>query len=103
MTPQAARAEGPPRTRPRRMRKSREALLAARSHYSPKGGQSVAVFVNDCPPAGVLTSGDPHIGGEVGSAIACGGIDGGIDVPIDGGIDVPLRSLGLGRVRSCSR
>jgi hypothetical protein len=37
LPPQAARTEGPPRTRPRRMDQSREAHLAARQLHSPEG------------------------------------------------------------------
>ena len=50
--PQAARTAGPPRMRACRMDQSREALLAAGTLHSPKGGQSAAVFAADWPPEG---------------------------------------------------
>ena len=56
MPPEAARAEGTPRTRPHRIDQSREAHHSARPLHSPKGGQSAAVFAADWPPEGALTS-----------------------------------------------
>src|SRR6266542_6467425 len=61
----------------------------ARSHLSPKGGQSPAVFAGNWPPAGALACGDADAEGEEGYATACGEIDVGVDVPIDVGVDVP--------------
>src|SRR6266540_67177 len=71
----------------------------ARSHLSPKGGQSPALFAGDWPPAGALACGDADAEGEAGYAIACGGIDMGVDE----GIDVPFEGLESARVRSSSR
>src|SRR6266498_3020799 len=48
----------------------------ARSHLSPKGGQSPAVFAGDWPPAGAPASGNAEAEGEAGSAIACGALAG---------------------------
>ena len=75
----------------------------ARSHLSPKGGQSPAVFAGDWPPAGALACGDADAEGEAGYAIACGGIDMGVDEGIDMGVAVPFEALESGRVRSSSR
>ena len=63
----------------------------ARSHLSPKGGQSPAVFAGDWPPAGAPCCGDADAEGQAGYAIRCGGIDVGVDVPIAVGVDVPPR------------
>ena len=40
----------------------------ARSHLSPKGGQSPAVFAGDWPPLGALACGNTNAEGEVGYA-----------------------------------
>ncbi len=48
----------------------------ARSHLSPKGGQSPALFAGDWPPAGAPASGNADAEGEAGSAIACGALAG---------------------------
>ncbi len=48
----------------------------ARSHLSPKGGQSPALFAGDWPPAGAPACGDADAEGEAGSATACGALAG---------------------------
>ena len=65
----------------------------ARSHLSPKGGQSPAVFAGDWPPAGALACGNTDAEGEAGYATWCVGIDRGVDEGIDRGIDLPPRRL----------
>ncbi len=75
----------------------------ARSHLSPKGGQSPALFAGDWPPLGAPDCGNTEAEGQAGYAIACGGIDRGVDVGIDRGVDVPLMALESSRVRSSSR
>src|SRR6266536_1733547 len=75
----------------------------ARSHLSPKGGQSPALFAGDWPPLGAPACDDAEAEGEVGYAIGCGGIDIGVDVGIAVGVDVPFEALESGRVRSTSR
>ncbi len=62
-----------------------------RSHLSPKGGQSPAVFAGDWPPEGAPACGNADAEGEAGYASGCGGIDVGVDVPIAVGVDVPPR------------
>jgi hypothetical protein len=65
----------------------------ARSHLSPKGGQSPALFAGDWPPAGALACGNADAEGEAGYAIGCGEIDMGVDEGIDMGVAVPFEGL----------
>jgi hypothetical protein len=70
-----------------------------REHHSPKGGQSPAKTASTSPPAGTLACGNTDAEGEAGYAIACEGIDMGVDEGIDMGVAAPFEDLELGQVR----
>jgi hypothetical protein len=70
-----------------------------REHHSPKGGQSPAKTASTSPPAGTLACGNTDAEGEAGYAIACEGIDMGVDEGIDMGVPAPFEDLELGQVR----
>ena len=75
----------------------------ARSHLTPKGGQSPALFAGDWPPEGALACGNADAEGEAGYATRGGALahlwrtfGGPVEVPQGGPGEVDLTVSGVG-------